>query len=106
MAQKRWSVLAMLLLVRTGMALQFQTVGSLAQKLIEDLAIDYGLLGTLLGLCMLPGIVIALPGGALMARFAARAIALTRPAGMSLGGVGRGASTGSGTLAAALLLSG
>src|SRR5947207_5590632 len=106
MAQKRWSVLAMLLLVRTGMALQFQTVGSLAPKLIEDLAIDYGLLGTLLGLYMLPGIVIALPGGVLMARFGARAMALTGLAGMMLGGVVMGASTGFGTMAIGRLVSG
>ena len=47
------------------MALQFQTVASTGPFLIDALAIDFASLGLLIGLYMLPGIVIALPGGML-----------------------------------------
>src|SRR5882724_12715853 len=70
--QNRWLVLAVLFLARTAMALQFQTVASTAPFLIDALAIDFAALGILIGLYMLPGIVIALPGGMLGQRFGAK----------------------------------
>src|SRR5262249_42331075 len=92
MQQNRWLVLAVLFLARTTMALQFQTVGSLGPGLVDALAIDYALLGTLIGLYMLPGIFLALPGGLLGQLFGAKAAALAGLALMVVGGFMTGAS--------------
>ena len=61
----RWRMLLVLFLARTAMAYQFQTVPSVGPFLVNDLGISFGQLGTLIGLYMLPGIVVALPGGML-----------------------------------------
>jgi MFS family permease len=47
------------------MGFQFQSVASAAPFLTESLAIGYTEIGTLIGLYMLPGVVMALPGGML-----------------------------------------
>ena len=77
--QNRWLMLAVLFLARTAMALQFQTVASTGPFLIDALAIDFAALGALIGLYMLPGIVIALPGGMLGQRFGAKRVVLVGP---------------------------
>ena len=64
MAQ-RWRILAALTLARTAMGFQFQSVASVAPFLTSDLALDNAQLGWLIGLYLLPGTVIALPGGLL-----------------------------------------
>jgi predicted MFS family arabinose efflux permease len=86
MIRNRWMVLAVLFLARTAMAVQFQSVGSLGPILAQDLALDYAAIGTLIGLYMLPGVVIALPGGVLMQRFGALTIALVGLGAMAAGG--------------------
>jgi predicted MFS family arabinose efflux permease len=86
MMRNRWLVLAVLFLARTAMAVQFQSVGALGPILAQDLALDYASIGTLIGLYMLPGVVIALPGGVLMQRFGAMTIALAGLAAMATGG--------------------
>ena len=65
MASNRWFILAVLFLARTAMGFQFQSIASVSPFLIDELAIDYAMLGTLIGLYMLPGILFALPGGVL-----------------------------------------
>ncbi len=77
----RWFILAVLVLARTTIAFQFQSLAPIAPELIERFGIDYGILGTVIGLYMLAGIVIALPGGMLGQRFGDRRTAL---AGMAL----------------------
>ena len=69
MLRNRWTMLAVLTLVRAAMAYQVQTVASVSPYLMADLGIDYAALGTLIGLYMLPGLVISLPGGVLGRRF-------------------------------------
>src|SRR6187397_2438240 len=64
----RWRMLLVLFLARTSMAYQFQTVPSAGPSLIDTLGLGFTQLGTLIGLYMLPGIVLALPGG-LLARW-------------------------------------
>ena len=83
----RWRMLFVLFLARTAMAYQFQTVASDGPFLIEALGIGYAELGTLIGLYMLPGIVIALPGGMLGQRFGAKQMTLIGLGLMTLGGV-------------------
>jgi cyanate permease len=82
----RWRMLFVLFLARTAMAYQFQTVPSDGPFLIENLGLGFAQLGTLIGLYMLPGIVIALPGGMLAQRFGAQRVVLSGLALMVLGG--------------------
>jgi predicted MFS family arabinose efflux permease len=106
MIRNRWLMLAVLFLVRTAMAVQFQSVGALGPILAQDLALDYAAIGTLIGLYMLPGVVIALPGGVLMQRFGATTIALVGLAAMAAGGALMGATTSFNVLLAGRLVSG
>ncbi len=82
----RWVILAVLFLARTAMSLQFQTVASTGSFLIDTFAIDFASLGLLIGIYMLPGVVIALPGGVLGQRFGAKRIVMIGLALMALGG--------------------
>ena len=62
-SQARWAVLALLFACRTGLGLQFQTLGSVSDGLVSSLGFSYAQIGTLIGLFMLPGLVLALPAG-------------------------------------------
>jgi len=84
--ENRWLVLFVLFLARTAMALQFQTTASTGPFLIDALSIDFASLGLLIGLYMLPGVVIALPGGMLGQRFGAKRVVLAGLAMMAIGG--------------------
>lgn len=90
--QSRWTILFVLFLARTTMALQFQTVASVRPYLMNAFAIDYATLGALIGLYMLPGVMIALPGGALGQRFGAKHVVLVGLALMAIGGAVMGLS--------------
>lgn len=105
-APSRWTVLAVLFLARTAMGFQFQSVASVAPFLIDALAIDFAMLGTLIGLFKLPGVVLSLPGGALGRRFDDKAIVLFGLALMALGGVLLGAAESYATAFTGRLLSG
>ena len=59
----RWIILAVLFVARTSMAYQFQSVASVSEQLIQEFGLSYTEIGLLIGLYMLPGIFIALPGG-------------------------------------------
>jgi MFS family permease len=69
------------------MGFQFQSVATLSSFLITDLHIDYTQLGLLIGLYLLPGIVIAYPGGLLGRRFGDRRVAILGLTLMVVGGV-------------------
>jgi predicted MFS family arabinose efflux permease len=87
MASNRWRILAVLFLARTAMGFQFQSVASISPFLIDELGIDYAMLGTLIGLYKLPGMVFALPGGMLGKRFGDKQVVLCGLVMMVLGGV-------------------
>jgi MFS family permease len=82
----RWLVLAVLFLARTAMGFQFQAVAALSPFVVSELAIDYTQLGLLIGLYLLPGVVIAYPGGLLGQRFGDKRIAVVGMALMAAGG--------------------
>src|SRR3978361_1372529 len=82
----RWIALAVLFAARTAMAYQFQSTISAGPFIISAFAIDFGQLGSLVGLYMLPGILIALPGGMLGQRFGDKRILVLGLALMVLGG--------------------
>ncbi len=71
---KDWCFVAALCLARVAFGYQFQSLASLGPELVERFRLDYAALGTLIGLYMLPGIFVALPGGLLGRRFGARVV--------------------------------
>src|SRR5262252_5212712 len=84
---ERWLILAVLFLARSAMAFQFQAVAALSSFVVADFGIDYTQLGLLIGLYLVPGIVIAYPGGLLGQYFGDRRIALIGMILMVVGGL-------------------
>ena len=84
--QPRWRALAVLSAARVAMGFQFQAVGASAPMLRESYGLGLADIGWLVGLYLLPGIVLALPGGMLSARFGDRRIAILGTALMVAGG--------------------
>jgi len=52
----RWFILSILFLARISMGYQFQSIGSVSPSLMEEFAIEYAAVGTLIGLQSLPGL--------------------------------------------------
>ncbi len=65
----RWTILAVLFLARMTMSFQFQAVGALSPLLVETYGISIADIGLLIGLYLAPGVIVAIPGGAIAARF-------------------------------------
>ncbi|MGV7218519.1 MFS transporter [Bradyrhizobium sp. UFLA05-112] len=91
--RNRWGILAILFTVRLTMAFQFQSVAAVAPLLEQTFGIGLADIGLLIGLYFTPGIVLALPGGAIGARFgdkstglAALALMMTGSFAMALAG--------------------
>ena len=84
---QRWVILAVLFLARTAMGFQFQAVAALSSFVIVDLGIDYAKLGLLIGLYLLPGVVIAYPGGLLGRYFGDKRTVMVGLALMVAGGL-------------------
>jgi MFS family permease len=106
MLGNRWLILAVLFLARTAMGFQFQSVASLSPFLIADLDIDYTQLGLLIGFYLLPGIVIAYPGGLLGKRFGDKRVAILGMTLMFVGGVLTGSSVDYATFLGGRVISG
>ncbi len=84
---QRWRSLLALTLARAAMGFQFQSVAAASPFIDQSLGIDKAQLGGLIGLYFLPGIVFALPGGLLGARFGDKRLVLVGLALMSAGGL-------------------
>ena len=91
---RRWRVLAALSFARVGMGFQFQTVAATAPLLADSLGFDAAQIGWLVGLYLLPGVLVALPGGMLGARFGDKRMVLAGLALMIAGGLGFAVSEG------------
>ena len=65
----RWSVLAVLFFIRATMAVQFQSVAAVAPLLSAGFGVGLADIGILVGLYFVPGVLLALPGGAIGQRF-------------------------------------
>ncbi len=74
-------------LARLTMAAQFQTVAALSPLMIDRYGLSLADLGLLIGLYLAPGIVIALPGGAIAARFGDKNVVIGGMILMILGGL-------------------
>ena len=81
----RWAILAVLIFARTAMGFQFQSVAAVSPLLVAELAIDFAMLGALIGVWMLPGVAVAIPGGLLGRRFGDKRVVLAGLALMALG---------------------
>ena len=80
-------MLAVLFVARVVMGLQFQAIASSAPSLRTDLGMDPAQIGSLIGAYMLPGIVIALPGGLLARQLGEKWACLLGLAFMTAGGL-------------------
>jgi predicted MFS family arabinose efflux permease len=100
MLSSRWMMLLVLFLARTAMGFQFQSVASVSPLLVRDLAIDLALFGSLIGAWMLPGAVMAIPGGMLGGRFGDKRVALF---GLALMVIGSAVTAGSNEYLTALV---
>ena len=65
----RWGILSLLFVARATMAFQFQSVAAVAPLLDSAFGVSIADIGVLIGLYFAPGIALALPGGAIGARF-------------------------------------
>jgi predicted MFS family arabinose efflux permease len=87
MPERRWLILAVLFVARTCMGFQFQTVASTAPGLMAELHVGYATIGSLIGVYMLPGLLLAFPSGLLSRRFGDKPVAVAGLALMLAGGL-------------------
>src|SRR5438309_6134791 len=102
----RWVALAIVFVTRTSMGYQFQSVASVGPLLVPELGLTWAELGSLIGLYMLPGAFLALPGGMLGQRLGERRTVVGSLALMVVGGLVTAASHSFAVAAAGRLLSG
>lgn len=95
----RWLILALLFFSRTGLGLQFQSLGSVDDHLITSFGFDYTEIGTLIGMFMLPGLVLALPTGFLGRYLSDRVVVGSGLGLLAAGGLVATAADGFGVLA-------
>jgi MFS family permease len=83
----RWAMLLVIFFTRISLGFQFQSIAALTPFLIAAFDLSYAQVGLLMGLFMLPGVVIALPGGLLGQRYGSVRIAVAGLGLMLVGGV-------------------
>jgi MFS family permease len=71
--QNRWAILAVLFTVRLSVAFQFQSVPAVAPLLGAKFGVSLADIGLLIGLYFMPGVALALPGGAISTKFGDKA---------------------------------
>ena len=103
---ERWVALAVLTAARVSMAFQFQSLASVAPILVRDLGLGFADVGFLVGLYMLPGVVLAIPGGMLGERFGDKRMVTAGLGLMVLGDLVAGFIPGYGALLAGRLIAG
>src|SRR5437870_10258042 len=102
----RWVALAVVFVTRSSMGVQFQAIASVAPLLVSDLGLSYTQIGWLIGIYMLPGTILALPGGVIGQRLGERRLVLVGLALMVAGSVLTAAAGGFAAAAGGRLLSG
>jgi predicted MFS family arabinose efflux permease len=104
--EARWAALTVLTAARVSMGFQFQSVASVSPFLASDLGMTYTELGSLIGLYVLPGVALALPGGLLGRRFGDRNVVACGLLLMTLGGAIAGFASGYSAMVLGRLISG
>lgn len=102
----RWTILVVLVVARLGVGNQFQSTGSVAPFLVQEFGVGYGQIGTLIGLYMVPGLLLAIPAGHLGKRFGDRQVVSAATLLMILGGILSGLADDYVTLVAGRLVGG
>src|SRR5256885_5126449 len=102
----RWVALAIVFVTRTSMGYQFQSVASVGPLLVPELGLTWAQLGSLIGLYMLPGAFLALPGGMLGQRLGERRTVVASLALMIVGGIITAAAHGYAAALAGRVLAG
>jgi predicted MFS family arabinose efflux permease len=101
-----WMALGVLTAARAAMGFQFQSLASAAPELTMGLGLSQTDLGALIGLYFLPGVFLALPGGALGRRYGDRRMVMAGLLLMVIGGLAASMASGFGSLAVARTLAG
>ena len=83
----RWAMLLVIFFTRISLGFQFQSIAALTPFLVAAFDLSYAQVGLLMGLFMLPGVVIALPGGLLGQRYGSVRITMAGLGLMLLGGI-------------------
>ena len=91
--RNRWSILAVLFVVRLTMPFQFQSVAAVAPLLGREFGVGLADIGILIGLYFAPGIALALPGGAIGRKFGDKTTVLAALLLMLAGGLAMAWST-------------
>ena len=94
MPGRRWLILAVLFAARAATGFQFQSIGSAANLLMQDLGISYSQIGMLLGAYLLPGVIVAFPAGLLGQRFREKTLGLAGLLLMAISGMALSYSDG------------
>ena len=102
----RWAMLLVIFFTRTSLGFQFQSIAALTPFLIAAFDLSYAEVGLLMGLFMLPGVVIALPGGLLGQRFGSVRVVVAGLALMVVGGMIVSYALGAGAAGVGRALSG
>lgn len=82
----RWAMLGVIFLTRASLGFQFQSIAALTPFLVSAFELTYAEVGLLMGLFMLPGVIIALPGGLLGQRYGSMRVVVTGLVLMVAGG--------------------
>lgn len=82
----RWAMLGVIFLTRASLGFQFQSIAALTPFLVSAFELTYAEVGLLMGLFMLPGVIIALPGGLLGQRFGSMRVVVSGLVLMVAGG--------------------
>ncbi len=102
----RWRILLLLFFARVGLGLQFQTLGSVSNNLIDAFGLDYTEIGTLIGLFMLPGLFLAIPAGLSGRYFSDRVLGTAGMISLAVGGLLSGIAPDSSVVGLGRLISG
>jgi predicted MFS family arabinose efflux permease len=103
---RRWAILALPFATRVALGFQFQTMGSVAEPVASDLHLNQTEVGTLIGLFLMPGMVLAIPAGRLGRTLSDRVLVAIGLVAIAGGGLLAAVSTDLETLAAARLVGG
>lgn len=106
MTQNRWFILFVLFLARMTMAFQFQAIAALSPLIVQDYGLGLADVGLLIGLYLAPGVIVAIPGGAIAARFGEKYIVSLSMCLMLLGGILVSLATDWNTLVTGRMLAG